>query len=124
MLVLNGAVTPVATLCTAPFVHVQAILSLLTLSSKEAATQLSLQHKALNHFATAAKLASFISRADLAEAAARLAWNACTANGSAGLLATGLTRASAIPLLKTVVTALNATRPTDPSFQVTVCCPA
>eukprot|EP00878_Enallax_costatus_P046694 GHUV01056954.1.p1 GENE.GHUV01056954.1~~GHUV01056954.1.p1 ORF type:complete len:351 (+),score=114.45 GHUV01056954.1:187-1239(+) len=96
----------------------QAVMSLLSTSGRDAAIQLSFQHKALSHFATSAKLAGFVSRADLAGAAARLAWNACTTNSTAGLLAAGLTRAAVIPQLKTVTAALNASRPADPSFQV------
>jgi hypothetical protein len=66
--------------------------------------------------ATAARLAGFIRRADLAEAAARLAYNAAVAAG--GLLETALTRAAAVPVLSVAAAALNATKPADISFQV------
>lgn len=96
---------------------VQAVLSLLlSADNSAAATNLSLRHSALQHFATATNLASFIRRADLAEAAARLAYNTVTAPG--GLLETPLTRAVAVKALTTVTNALNATRPADISFQV------
>lgn len=95
----------------------QAVLSLLPAAANSgAAASLSLRHTALQHFATAARLASFIRRADLAEAAARLAHNTIVAPG--GLLESGLTRASCVQLLRVAATALNATRPADIGFQV------
>lgn len=96
---------------------VQAVLSLMsTRPGTDTAASLSLCHSALQHLATAARLAGFIRRADLAEAAARLAYNASTAPG--GLLETALTRAAAVPLLSVAAAALNATKPADISFQV------
>lgn len=97
--------------------HAQAVLSLLPAAANSgAAASLSLRHTALQHFATAARLASFIRRADLAEAAARLAHNTVVAPG--GLLEAGLTRAACVQLLKVAANALNATRPADIGFQV------
>ena len=99
-----------------PFGCLQAVLSLLPSADNSAAATLSLRHSALQHFATAAHLACFIRRADLAESAARLAYNTVTAPGA--LLETPLTRAAVIKALTTVSHALNATRPADISFQV------
>lgn len=77
------------------FVVVQAVLSLLKSGSlPDVASQLHLRHSALTQFAQSARLASFIQRPDLAEAAARQAWNAC--NGGKGLLASGGARDNAV----------------------------
>jgi hypothetical protein len=99
-----------------PLGLLQAVLSLLPSADNAPAASLSLRHSALQHFATAAHLASFIRRADLAESAARLAYN--TVTGPGALLETPLTRAAAVKALTTVAHALNATRPADISFQV------
>eukprot|EP00775_Hariotina_reticulata_P008282 gene8282-8469_t len=94
----------------------QAVMSLMNSEGLcGVASLLVLCHKAVCHFAQAAKLAGFIHKADLAEAAARHAWNSCQ-----GLLATGLTQASIIPQLRMMAAALNATRPADCSFQVSL----
>jgi hypothetical protein len=99
-------------LCGAPL---QAVVSLLNSEGLcGIASQLALRHRAVCHFAQAAKLAGFIHKADLVEAAARHAWNSCQEL----LLATGLTQASIIPQLRTIAAALNAARPADCSFQV------
>ncbi|KAF8063688.1 CFAP46 [Scenedesmus sp. PABB004] len=97
----------------------QATLALLAppAAEQDAAAQLALVHAALGHHAAAAALAGAVGRADLADAAARHAWNACTAGGGL-LLSTPLTRAAAIPHLRAVSAALNATRPVDVRFQV------
>lgn len=101
-----------AALCRAPL---QAVVSLLNSEGLcGIASQLALRHRAVCHFAQAAKLAGFIHKADLVEAAARHAWNNCQEL----LLATGLTQASIIPQLRTIAAALNAARPADCSFQV------
>jgi hypothetical protein len=86
----------------------QAVLSLLPTADGTTDSRLALAHAALQHFATAAKLAAFVKRGDLAESAARLAYNAVT----------DLTRAAALPALRTTATALNATKPPDVDFQV------
>lgn len=101
--------------CTHMYIHVQTALSLLASCTQDAASQLAINHAALCHFGTAAKLAAFVNRSDLSESAARHAWNVCA---SSGLLSCGLTCAALIPQLKAIAGALNATRTSSVPYQV------
>ena len=63
-------------LAIAELVHSQAILQLVSSSGQEQLTQLTLRQAALAHLTVAARIATFLKKGDLAEAVAKLAWNA------------------------------------------------
>lgn len=92
---------------------VQAIVALLNPKTQDPAVQLQIRIKAISHFVTSTRLASFVQKPDLAEKSAKLLWNAAS-----GLLVTPATKCALIAALQEAVAALNATKPGDPQFQV------
>ena len=63
-------------LAIAELMHGQAVLDLVSGTGQDQLTQLSLRQTALAHLTVAARIATFLKKSDLAEAVARLAWNA------------------------------------------------
>ena len=63
-------------LAIAELVQGQAVLNLVSTTGQDQLTQLTLRKAALAHFTVTARIATFLKKSDLAEAVARLAWNA------------------------------------------------
>ncbi len=95
----------------------QAVLTLLKPAVQEAGVQLALHQRAITHFVSATRFASFVRRGDLADASARLLWNAAK-----GLVVTPPTKCALVAPLTTAVEALNAAKPKDTVFQVGALC--
>lgn len=83
---------------------------------QDAPTQLSLRREALEHLACCARLSTFVKKADLAEAAARSAWNAALPFTRRPLL-----RAALVGPLGVVVAAVNKLHCHDKDFHVRKC---